>query len=102
MLPSQGNPISTGEGLPSHPFQEEVVLEPRGRLALVSDGFLEAIGGQQQVTDVLNRYRGAEAADFLNELVFQLKSGFSDPEDAPAQDSTAVLLDIDARILRKV
>lgn len=102
MLPSQGAPISTGETLPAHPFQEEVVLEPSGRLALISDGFLEAIGGQHQVADVLNRYRGAEAADFLNELVFQLKSGFSDPDDAPVQDSTAVLFDIDSRILRKV
>jgi serine phosphatase RsbU (regulator of sigma subunit) len=102
-LPSQGELITRASaGLPKQDFQAELPLEPQGRLALISDGFLEVMGGEAQVLKALNQYRDAESADFLNELVFQLKSKFEAPDDMPAQDCTAVLLDVDARILRKI
>jgi serine phosphatase RsbU (regulator of sigma subunit) len=103
LLPSQGEQITRlSKGLPAEEFQAELPLEPNGRLAMLSDGFLEVMGGESEVLKALNQFRDAEAADFLNELVFQLKSKFTAPDDMPAQDCTAVLLDIDARILRKV
>lgn len=102
-LPSQGDQITRmSAGLPKAEFQAELPLEPQGRLALISDGFLEVMGGEAQVVKALNQYRDAESADFLNELVFQLKSKFEAPDDMPAQDCTAVLLDVDSRILRKI
>jgi serine phosphatase RsbU (regulator of sigma subunit) len=103
LLPSQGEMITRASaGLPKQDFQAELPLEPQGRLALISDGFLEVMGGEAQVLKALNQFRDAESADFLNELVFQLKSRFEAPDDLPAQDCTAVLLDVDARILRKI
>lgn len=103
VLPSQGEQITrTSSGLPKAEFQAELPLEPNGRLALISDGFLEVMGGEAQVLKALNQYRDTESADFLNELVFQLKSKFDEPHDLPAQDCTAVLLDVDSRILRKI
>ncbi len=103
LLPSQGEQIlRSSSGLPKQEFQAELPLEPQGRLALISDGFLEVMGGEAQVLKALNQYRDAESADFLNELVFQLKAKFESPDDLPAQDCTAVLLDVDARILRKI
>jgi hypothetical protein len=102
-LPSQGEQIMrASSGLPKQDFQAELPLEPQGRLALISDGFLEVMGGEAQVLKALNQYRDVESADFLNELVFQLKSKFDAPDDLPAQDCTAVLLDVDSRILRKI
>jgi serine phosphatase RsbU (regulator of sigma subunit) len=102
-LPSQGAQITrASSGLPAQDFQRELPLDPNGRLALISDGFLEVMGGEAEVLKALNQYRDAESADFLNELVFQLKSKFNEPDDLPAQDCTAVLLDVDARILRKL
>jgi hypothetical protein len=94
--------MRASSGLPKQDFQAELPLEPQGRLALISDGFLEVMGGEAQVLKALNQYRDVESADFLNELTFQLKSRFDAPDDLPAQDCTAVLLDVDSRILRKI
>jgi serine phosphatase RsbU (regulator of sigma subunit) len=82
--------------------QAEIELQPEGRLVLVSDGFIGAAGGDMGLVELLNRFRDRESADLLNELVFQVKEKFAEPDDMPAQDCTVALFDIDARILRKI
>lgn len=102
-LPSQGVQITRESGgLPKEGFQAELPLEPKGRLALLSDGFVDVMGGEDKVLVTLNKFREAEGADFLNELVYFLKAKFSDPEDVPTQDCTGVLLDVDSKVLRKI
>jgi sigma-B regulation protein RsbU (phosphoserine phosphatase) len=102
-LPSQGLSLKRGSpGFPAQDFQAELPLEPKGRLALISDGFVQAMGGEAEVLKALNRFRDTESADFLNELVFQLKSKFNEPDDMPEQDCTAALLDVNEKILRKI
>lgn len=101
-LSSQGPSITRAEpGMPSV-AQAEVALEPSGRLAIISDGFLDAAGGPQEGLKLLNQFRDREAIDSLNEMVFKVKSAFAEPDDMPAQDCTAILMDVDAKILRRI
>lgn len=103
MLPSQGSQVMrTDGGLPTGSFQAELPLEPKGRLALLSDGFIEVMGGSDKVIKVLNQFRESDGSAFLNELVFVLKRNFAEPDDVPAQDCTGVVLDVDSKILRKI
>ncbi|MDR3608078.1 MAG: SpoIIE family protein phosphatase [Oligoflexia bacterium] len=103
VLPVQGEPI-TRKMLsgPAYGTGRELALEPEGRLALISDGFVEAAQGTEKALQILNEHRKREAADAINELVFRVKSKFASVDDMPAQDCTAVILDIDARVLRQV
>ncbi|MCM2277794.1 MAG: SpoIIE family protein phosphatase [Oligoflexia bacterium] len=98
---SQGPLLTQKSGLPEG---EESVLPllPESRLALVSDGFVECLGGMPAVLEVLNRHRASEAVDCINELVFKVKERFTEPDELPAQDCTAVLFDVEARVMRVV
>jgi serine phosphatase RsbU (regulator of sigma subunit) len=96
---TQGGPITKEAGLGAV-VESEIKLEPGQRLALISDGFVEAVGGTEQVCDLLNRMRKMEPVDSLNELVFRVKSKFSDPDDMPEQDCTAAIFDVDEKLLR--
>jgi sigma-B regulation protein RsbU (phosphoserine phosphatase) len=78
----------------------QVGLEPEGRLAIFSEGFVKVAGGAQGMLAILNRFRATDAKDTINELVFRVKSALADPEDLPAQDCTAAIFDVDGRVLR--
>jgi hypothetical protein len=95
----QGDPIVKAMSVRSE-NEGEIELEPEGRLVLVSDGFVECAGGAEELIQVLDRHRGSEAADSLNELVFRTKKGVAGPDELPAQDCTAVLFDVDSRLIR--
>jgi hypothetical protein len=97
-LPSQGGPITRVSGLPA--TEAELALQPNDRFALISDGFVEAAGGAAQVCQLLDRFRTKPSVDSINELVYAVKSKFKEPDDMPGQDCTAVIFDVDAKILR--
>ena len=80
--------------------ESEVIFHPRDRLALISDGFLEAVGGAEAACELLTRNRDRASVDSVNELVYQVKKKLSEPEDMPEQDCTALFFDIDSRVLR--
>lgn len=82
--------------------EKEVSLSPQSRLVVVSDGFIDSAGGGESFLKVLDEFRGKSANDLLNELAFQVKSRFQEPEDMPAQDCTALVFDADAKLLRAV
>jgi hypothetical protein len=88
---------SAQESLVTH----EIALEPGGRLVMLSDGFVEAVG-EAKMPEFLDRYRKQEPVDTLNELAFQVKSKFVEPDDMPEQDCSALILDVDSRIIRRV
>jgi hypothetical protein len=98
-LAAQGEPISRS-GAPLGRGESELVLEPDGRLALISDGFVEAAGGPGATSKMLDRFRKQDAADILNELVFRVKEKFTEPDDLPAQDCTAIVMDVSSKVLR--
>lgn len=99
-LPSHGAHISRSTQISPSLAEAELLLEPEARLAVISDGFVDAAGGASGTLSLLNRLRAKDAADSLNEMVFQVKSQFSEPDDMPAQDCTAVIFDVDSRVIR--
>jgi hypothetical protein len=103
-LPAQGAALSavsvTAQNTESAQIPEaEVLLEPQGKLALISDGFLEAAGGALELLELLNEFRDRETIDLLNELVFRAKKNLAE-DDLPSQDCTATIFDLDARLIR--
>ncbi len=98
-LPHQGQPISKKTGMVTGGREGEIVLEPGGRLVLVSDGFVETTGSDRSVLEVLESFREKDPKDSLNELVYQVKSKLPE-DDLPVQDCTAIILDVDSRLLR--
>lgn len=96
---SQKNPISkTLEGARS--AEQTLRLAPSDRLVLLSDGFLEAVGGEKQAARLLDRFRQQDSADLLNELVYGVKSRFVEDDDMPEQDCTAIAIDVGSNLVR--
>ena len=83
---------------------EEAVVElrPEDRLILLSDGFVESTGGRKGLEELLSASRSQDPIDQLNELAYQVKKHLQDDDDLPEQDCTAIIMDVDAGILRKV
>lgn len=77
-----------------------ITLHPNDRLILLSDGFTDELGGAPSTLEVFNHMRSKEQADILNELVYRVKSGFSEETEFPLQDCTAVVIDVNANALR--
>lgn len=100
-LPSHGDRLSSTSRMPEGK-EGEVALLPESRLVVVSDGFLDAVGGEGKMRDLLNERRAKEPADSLNELTYRIKSKFKDEDDVPEQDCTAVCFDVDPRAMRVV
>ena len=98
-LPTQGEAIGKAQGFKPG-VEGTLPLSPDDRLVLVSDGFVEAAGGTQSVVELLNRFRATEPTDLLNEFVFCVKSKFIEKDDMPEQDCTAVVLDVDSKVIR--
>ena len=77
--------------------------QPGGRVVILSDGFLESLGGTPEALLLLENFKERKGADLLNELAFGIKSRLSNPkEDLPAQDCTAMVLDLDPRVIRRI
>jgi serine phosphatase RsbU (regulator of sigma subunit) len=98
-LPQQGKAISKS----ARSFEKEakIQLETDGRLVLLSYGFVEALGGEQPIRNILNRFREKDATDLLNELAFKMKSKLEEEDGGiPLQDCTTLILDVDNRVIR--
>ena len=107
MLPVQGGPLSQGSrhSLGNSTLLQEgsIQLAASDRLVLLSDGYLELLGGEEEARVTLEKYSQAPAEDLLNELAFQTKSRLADPrEEIPAHDSTALVFDVDSKVMRLV
>jgi len=100
ILPSSGSAITRASAAIPDSIQQELILDPEGRLVLLSDGFVETLGGPEATGEFLNQFRDSGAADLLNELVFKVKQNFDEPDDMPAQDCTGIVFDIEARLIR--
>jgi len=86
---------------PFETIQEStIVCEPNDRLVLLSDGYMEACGGLDETRKFLDRFRDQPQVDLLNELTFWVKKDFKEEDDMPKQDCSALVFDIDAKVLR--
>jgi serine phosphatase RsbU (regulator of sigma subunit) len=96
-LPHSGPAISKG-GVEIR--ENEAQLRPKDRLILLSDGFVDCAGGEKEVRKILNSKRQNDSKEVLEELVYRVKSKLPDPEDMPDQDCTAVIMDVDSKMIR--
>lgn len=105
-------------------FQEmvEIDLNPQDCLLLLSDGWEEATGGEEALREALQqagfgalrtKASGASAPqdsaqiasvndleDGLTALVYEVKRRRSLPDDMPAQDCSALVIQLDSRLLK--
>jgi hypothetical protein len=100
LLPSQSDAITRSGVFPGKDLEVALQLEPGDRLALISDGFVETAGGAEKTRELLDRFKGGNPVDALNELVYSVKSKFTEPDDMPAQDCSALIVDVDAKVIR--
>jgi phosphoserine phosphatase RsbU/P len=106
-LPAQGGPLSQGSrhslGTPAFLQEGSVALGPSDRLVLLSDGYLELLGGEERARQALDSFSESAPEDLLNELAFQTRSRLANPrEEMPPHDSTAMVFDVDSKVMRLV
>lgn len=97
-LEHTGGPITRAEGTPKG-GDLNLELRPDDRLIVVSDGITEVLGGVDKTLELVNSFRERDSKDLLNELMFRVKKDLGE-EDLPAQDCSAIVLDVDARAMR--
>ncbi len=98
-LEHQGAALSKAH-MPPRIDERSLELDALGRLILLSDGFVETLGGVDATVTLLNKHRGEDSQKVLNEIVFRVKSELESSDDLPAQDCTAALFDVDRGVLR--
>jgi hypothetical protein len=95
----QGGKI-TADRPPVHHEESVIVLNPRDRLVLLSDGFVEGVGGDQYLKRIFHNQIDRDPALLVNELSFRIKSKLVDGETFPGEDCSAIVIDIQNRVLR--
>ncbi len=98
-LESQGGVIGKSSELPADLKARELSLSPQDRLLLISDGFLEGMGGEEKVLQGLEELKGASIEDILNDWAWRLRQGLADDE-LPPQESSALGIEVDSRVIR--
>ncbi len=98
-LPRQGGVISSSSGFKTEK-EGEIHLEPESRFALVSDGFTQAFESAAGIRNYLDQFRDNDSLKVLNEFAFKVKSKLGDENDVPARDCTAIIFDVNSRVLR--
>ncbi|MEN9722074.1 MAG: sigmaB regulation protein RsbU [Pseudomonadota bacterium] len=106
-LSVHGGPLSQGSrhslGTPSALQESSVVLEPSDRVVLLSDGYLELLGGEAGARALLEGFARKPAVDMVNELAFQARSRLENPrEQLPEQDCSALVFDVDSKLIKLV
>ncbi len=98
-LASHGSALSRFSGFTAK-IEHELDIDSDGRLVLISQGFVDEIGGVTEITKILNDFRTKEPVDSINEFVFRAKSKLKEKDDMPARDCTILVLDADGKILK--
>ena len=84
-----------------HVTQEQVLqLNPKDRIVLLSDGFVNGVGGELQLQKIFQDKLEREPFTLVNELAFQIKSKLTQGETFPGEDCSAIVVDVENRVLR--
>ena len=70
------------------------------RVALLTDGFSEAIGGDRQLSDVFSARQAAESSDLINDLGYAAKGKLTAEDDMPAQDCSVLVIELERPRMR--
>lgn len=79
---------------------QKLSLEGGEKLILLSDGMVEAAGGVEAFSGILEGLRGVPVLQWLEVLSFEVKKKLTGQDDLPVQDSTVILVEVDQRILK--
>lgn len=84
--------------------ETRVTLEPGDRLLCLSDGYSDAVGGDDVLEAFLSSQVQKDGAELLNEFTYQLKKKLpsTDPETEPMpeQDCSAIWMEVEAKTIR--
>jgi hypothetical protein len=97
-LEVQGGVLKKGESLRDDLSAGELNLEPQDRILMLSDGFIDGVGGEQEMERLIGQPAG-KAEGMLNDLAWRIRKGLSDDE-LPAQECTALWLEVDSNVIR--
>ena len=98
-LEKNGDPIDSRFDAGSE-GEKVVVLQPKDRLVLLSDGFVAGSGGRSRLTGLFKDQLEQDPFSLVTELAFQIKSQLSPGETFPGEDCSAIVIDIEGRVLR--
>ena len=85
---------------PAEAKEEVIQLNPKDRLVLLSDGFVNGVGGEFRLQKIFSEKLEQEPFALVNELSFQIKSKLSPGETFPGEDCSAIVIDVENRVLR--
>ena len=102
LMPAQGPAIvhSVVAGSPNPKLIKEFTLHLTlgSRVAIISEGFTEAIG-VAQVQKILNGRRRGETVDALSDLAFEISKSLNEDQPFPAKDCSALSFDVQANLM---
>ena len=98
-LRKQGSEINAASE-PTTLEEYVIQLQPKDRLVLLSDGFVAGAGGDENLERLFCEKKEQDPFLLVNELAFQIKSKLSPGETFPGEDCSAVVIDIEKRVLR--
>ncbi len=98
-LERNGEAISNRH-IPAESEEKILKLQPKDRLILLSDGFVKGVGGEFHLDRVFRDRLEREPFALVNELAFLIKSRLNEGETFPGEDCSAIVIDVEKRVLR--
>jgi hypothetical protein len=93
-------PALSGNFEPQESAERVIQLSPKDRVVLLSDGFVNGAGGEAQLAKIFSGKIDQDPFTVVNELVFRIKSQLSGGETFPGEDCSAIIIDVENRVLR--
>jgi len=85
---------------PDPGFEKVIHLNPKDRIVLLSDGFVNGVGGEFYLQKIFHQKLEQEPFHLVNELSYRIKSKLVPGETFPGEDCSAIVMDVDNRVLR--
>ncbi len=98
-LQKHGKRISANAS-PDSGFEKVIHLNPKDRIVLLSDGFVNGVGGEFHLQKIFHERITQEPFSLVNELSFQIKAKLQPGETFPGEDCSAIVIDVENRVLR--
>ena len=85
---------------PMEAFEKVIHLNPKDRVVLLSDGFVNGVGGEFLLQKIFHDKLDKDPFTLVNELAYQIKSKLVPGETFPGEDCSAIVIDVENRVLR--